>query len=133
MSCIQTAAECSVDAAISTQYPRALEWLDEVRPEMAGLTPPSNDATKVSDAVAGLDTVRAAIGGTGNLTPTIQCGWNRVLATGQTTVSLPGDDGTTQAGSLLRYKDDGGRHDHRSQHRLDVGEEDRARQHGQRR
>jgi len=106
MSCIRTAAECSVDAAISTQYPRALAWLDEVRPDMDGLTPPSTDLSKVSDAVDGLDAVRAAIGGTGNLTPTIQCGWNRVLATGQTTATLPGDDGTIQSGLPSRgYKD----------------------------
>lgn len=106
MSCIQTAAECSVDAAISTQYSRALEWLDEVRPDMEGLTPPSTDLTKVSDAVDGLDTVRAAIGGTGNLTPTIQCGWNGVAATGQTTASLPGDDGAIQAGLPSRGYND---------------------------
>jgi hypothetical protein len=78
ISCVTNAAECSVDVAISTQYPRALEWLDAVKPKMLALTPPGKDPNKMTDAAAGLDAVRMAIAGPSNgATPDIQCGSNR--------------------------------------------------------
>ncbi|MBI3784890.1 MAG: DUF1566 domain-containing protein [Deltaproteobacteria bacterium] len=77
ISCVTAAAECSVDAAISTQYPRVLEWLNAVKPKMQALSPPATDLTKVDDAVAGLDAVHNAITGHGSgTTPGIQCGSN---------------------------------------------------------
>jgi hypothetical protein len=75
ITCIDDSHECAGDTAISTQYPRALEWLGLVRPVMAGLTPPATDPTKISDALTALDTVKAAIDGTPvDNKPDIECG-----------------------------------------------------------
>ncbi len=75
INCIQVSQECAVDAAISTQYPRALEWLDAVKPKMGLLTAPGTDPNKITDAVAGLDAVRAAMAGpSAGTTPGMRCG-----------------------------------------------------------
>jgi len=73
--CISAATECDVDAAIAAQYPRVLDWLALVKPSMQALTPPVSDPNKITDAVAGLDAVKAAIDGpdTDNVV-SIQCG-----------------------------------------------------------
>jgi hypothetical protein len=75
LSCILNAQECGADMQISTQYPRALEWLAAVRPAMNNVTPPSGDPSKVTDAVAALDEVRTSLqgGGSGNV-PHFGCG-----------------------------------------------------------
>lgn len=81
-ACITASADCSVDAAIATQYPRALEWLDAVELAMLALFPPAIDPTKISDAVAGLTAVRTAIAGPSNgSSPDIQCGGIRASGT----------------------------------------------------
>jgi hypothetical protein len=74
-ACLMAVAECGVDAAVATQYPRALEWLAEVKPSMQALTSPSGDLSKITDAVAALDAVKAAIDGPNNdNVVSIQCG-----------------------------------------------------------
>jgi len=57
VDCIVAGAECGANHAIVTQYPRALEWLDEIRPALLALTPPA------TAAVAALDAVNAALEG----------------------------------------------------------------------
>jgi len=73
--CISASAECSVAAAIATQYPRALEWLALARTAMQTVPPPASDAARTSDAVSGLDAVKAEIDGPNNDNiASIQCG-----------------------------------------------------------
>jgi hypothetical protein len=75
IGCVTTAAECDVDSAIASQYPRAIEWLNLVKPSMQVLAPPLTDPNKVSDAVAGLAAVKAELDGPDNdNTVSIQCG-----------------------------------------------------------
>ena len=86
-SCVTTAAECAVDTAISTQYPRALEWLAEVKVAMqtANATYSSTtDPNKITDAIKGLDAVRTAIDGPDNDgNPSPSCGQGGQLLTCQ--------------------------------------------------
>ncbi|MBI1813986.1 MAG: DUF1566 domain-containing protein [Deltaproteobacteria bacterium] len=73
--CIAASHACAAQQAIVTQYPRALEWLADVRTVMATLLPPVSDPTKISDALAGLDAVVAAIDGPdADGQPNLQCG-----------------------------------------------------------
>ena len=84
VECMTNAAECAVDTAISTQYPRALEWLAAVRPAMEAITPPATDPNKISDALAGLDAAKAAIDGPDNdNVPSVSCGQGGQLLTCQ--------------------------------------------------
>jgi len=79
IDCLTAAAECAVDSIIASQYPRALEWLNLVKPSMQALSPPAGDAVKISDAVAGLDAVKAAIDGPDNDNIiSIQCGGSQI-------------------------------------------------------
>lgn len=106
ISCIQQSQECAVDTAVSTQYPRALEWLGLVETKMLLLSPPSTDPDKISDAVDALENVRQSIAGPGGLAaPNMQCGRKDFVATGQTTSYAAGDDGAVRAGAALRYHD----------------------------
>jgi hypothetical protein len=74
LSCIETSQTCAARAAVSTQYPRALEWLAAVKPVMQALTPPATDPNKITDAVAGLDAAAAAIDGpNGDGQPSLLC------------------------------------------------------------
>jgi hypothetical protein len=73
--CVGVAAECDVDSAIAAQYPRVLDWLVLVKPSMQALTPPGTDPNKITDAVAGLDAVKAEIDGPNNdNVVSLQCG-----------------------------------------------------------
>ena len=75
MDCISAAAECDVDSAIAAQYPRVLDWLGLVKPSMQALTPRATDPNKITDAVAGLDAVKAEIDGPNNdNVVSLQCG-----------------------------------------------------------
>jgi hypothetical protein len=122
IDCLVASQECAVQAAISTQYPRALAWLDEVKQAMNNVSSPARDMTQVSDAVAGLDGLRAAIAGpSAGMTPQFQCGNSGVpaqsLRTGQTTCynaggaviacAGSGQDGELQKGVARQYVDNG--------------------------
>jgi len=86
MDCISTAAECDVDSAIAAQYPRVLDWLNLVKPSMQALTPPATDPSKITDAVAGLDAVKAEIDGPNNdNVVSLQCGG--IVSTGTAVAS----------------------------------------------
>src|SRR5262249_16276739 len=75
IDCEAAALTCAARHAVSAQYPRALEWLALVKPAMQALTAPAGDPQQISDAVAGLDAVKAAIDGPdGDNAPSIQCG-----------------------------------------------------------
>jgi hypothetical protein len=103
VDCIAASAECSVEAAISTQYPRALEWLALVKPSMESLTPPLSDTNKIWDAVAGLDAVKAAIGGTPtDGSPSIQCGASPAICGNGVAETSEACDGTDLAGQTCQ-------------------------------
>lgn len=86
MDCISAAAECDVDSAIAAQYPRVLDWLVLVKPSMQALTPPGTDPNKITDAVAGLDAVKAEIDGPNNdNVVSLQCGG--IVSSGTAAVS----------------------------------------------
>ena len=71
-SCVAAASECAVDSAIAVQFPRALEWMERVAPEMAAS---SADPAKIAEALANLAAVEAAIeGATDDNMPEISCG-----------------------------------------------------------
>ena len=71
-SCVAAASECAVDSAIAVQFPRALEWMERVAPEMAAS---SADPAKIAEALANLAAVEAAIeGATEDNMPEISCG-----------------------------------------------------------
>ncbi|MBI1814979.1 MAG: hypothetical protein HYR72_08385 [Deltaproteobacteria bacterium] len=75
IDCVRNAHTCAAHAAIATQYPRALEWLALVKPAMQALVPPATDPNKITDAVAGLTALDAAMeGGADDNRPTLQCG-----------------------------------------------------------
>ena len=102
VDCIAASAECSVEAAISTQYPRALEWLTLVKPWMQLRTPPPQDLSQVGDAVAGLDAVKAAMDGTPtDGSPSIQCGSPAICGNGVAETS-EACDGTDLAGQTCQ-------------------------------
>ena len=71
-SCLAAAIECAVDSAIATQFPRALEWMEWVGPEMAAS---HGNPDRIAEAVAALAAVEAAIeGATDDNLPEISCG-----------------------------------------------------------
>jgi hypothetical protein len=72
--CIIASHECEAAAAIAAQYPRAPEWLTDVRTPMLAVPTPVADTGKDTDAVAGLDSVDAAIDSDGDDEPDITCG-----------------------------------------------------------
>ncbi len=43
VDCLQAAARCEGNQQVATQYPRALEWLGEVRPAMVAMVAPSTE------------------------------------------------------------------------------------------
>lgn len=114
IDCIEAAAECNVASSIASQYPRAIDWLNLVKPSMQVVSPPAADPTKVTDAVAGLDAVKAELDGPNNdNVVSIQCGGivstgtSTLPKSGQTTAYGAGSDGSVQAGSGLSYTDNG--------------------------
>lgn len=134
--CVAASHACAAQQEIVTQYPRALEWLAEVRTAMVALTPPAADPNKITDAVAGLDAVVAAIDGPdGNGQPNIRCGAGGLPATGQTTCYDSSGTIISCSGTGARRRAAEGRrpqlhrqrrwHDHRQPDRLDVGEAER--------
>jgi len=75
IDCIDNAHECAADLAISVQYPRALEWLNLVKPLIAALVAPATDPNKYTDAVTAISQVVDAIDGPDlNGVPSMQCG-----------------------------------------------------------
>ncbi len=114
IDCIRAANECALDSAIAAQFPRALEWLDLVRPAIAALVPTP------TAALATLDAANAALEGPVDDDQIhIGCGAGDLPATGQLTaytsdkndgivapVAVP-DDGTLRVGATLRYADNG--------------------------
>ena len=97
IDCITAAAECDMDSTIAAQYPWVLDWLDLVKPSMQGLTPPGTDPTKVTDAVAGLEAVKAELDGPDNdNVVSIQCGGIGSVGTA-TAVSSPARPSRTAA------------------------------------
>lgn len=112
--CLIAAHECATNVQVSTQYPRALEWLDAVRPAMVALSP------SPTDAIAELDEVNAAIEGpTDDDKPEVACGRGNFPASGQIVSygadkneGIPGgvpvaDDGDVRSGAPLRFVDNG--------------------------
>jgi len=74
IDCLIKSHECEARQAIAEQYPRVSEWLTLVQPIMAGLTPPTNDPTKITDAVNGLIAADTAIDSDSDNKPDLQCG-----------------------------------------------------------
>ena len=71
-SCVAAASECAVDSAIAAQFPRALEWMERVGPEMEAF---HGNPNRIAEAVAALAAVEAAIeGATDDNLPEISCG-----------------------------------------------------------
>jgi len=81
IDCVAASHTCGAQQTIATQYPRAVEWLNDVAPLMSELSPPSTDTSQITDAMAGLNAVVAAMdpGNTGQAS--FQCGDNGQLAT----------------------------------------------------
>ena len=74
VECLALAASCQARQAVSVQYPRALEWLDLIRPAISDLDPAASDP-KVQDALTALDALNASIDGTpDDHMPDIRCG-----------------------------------------------------------
>jgi hypothetical protein len=91
IDCVAASHACSAQQTIATEYPRAIEWLGDVRPFMNEVSPPSSDPTAASDAVAGLDAVMAAMDPDNTGQSNFLCGGivvlppgSRPLRTGQT-------------------------------------------------
>jgi hypothetical protein len=114
LDCIKAASNCGADTVIAAQVPRALEWFDRVRPDMAALVPTP------TAALATLDATNAAIEGrVDDDLVGIRCGHSALPASGQLTAytadtndGVPGavavpDDGTLRFGEALRFVDDG--------------------------
>jgi hypothetical protein len=76
VDCIDNSHICAADTAISTQYPRALQWFDLVKTAILALPgAPASDPNRYTDALAGLNLVDTAIeGSTNDNIPGIECG-----------------------------------------------------------
>ena len=74
ITCMVAASAWATNTAIAAIYPRALEWLNLIRPALAALKPPEDDPNQIADALAGLDAVRVALNGQA----TALCGNGRV-------------------------------------------------------
>lgn len=94
LDCVVASHWSAAATAIATEFPRALEWLDELRPAVLG--------SAGSDAVAALDRLAAEIEASGRGAPS-----PALPATGQTTSYTPGDDGALRIGAPLRFHDNG--------------------------
>jgi hypothetical protein len=73
INCITAAAECDVASAIASQYPRVLDWLNLAQPAMSAVAPGA-DASKVTDAVAALTTLKTELDPNDANVVSIQCG-----------------------------------------------------------
>jgi hypothetical protein len=74
-ACVQRSHECAAEAALATEYPRALEWLDLIVAAMGSVVPPPTDPAKVADALVAATALNSAIEGAGNDdVPNLQCG-----------------------------------------------------------
>jgi hypothetical protein len=94
LDCVVAAHWSAAATAIGTQYPRAAQWLAQLRPAM-------NGAAGASDALTALDRLTAEIEAQG---PTSR---GALPATGQTESYAPGDDGDLRRGAPLRFRDNG--------------------------
>jgi hypothetical protein len=74
-ACLDMLHDCASNLSISVQYPRAIEWLNVVRPAIVALPPSTKDPNKYTEAVAGLDAVKNALdGAVVDGVPDFQCG-----------------------------------------------------------
>lgn len=81
VDCVTASHACGAQQTIATQYPRAVEWLNDVKPDMNALSPsPVTDTSQISDAVAGLTAVVAAMDPANTGQAAFQCGDNGQLA-----------------------------------------------------
>jgi hypothetical protein len=81
-ACLVAASTRAAAAAMTAMYPRALEWLDLVRPAMASLQPPEEDPTRITDALAALDAVKGELDGQLPPNPIVTCG-NGIVDSGE--------------------------------------------------
>ena len=68
IDCALAVTNCGADQSVVTQYPRALEWLAALEPELVALGP------KYTDAVTAVQELRSSIDLFDNGNPTINCG-----------------------------------------------------------
>ena len=94
LGCVVAAHWSAAATAVATQYPRAVQWLAQLRPAMSG-------SAGASDAITALDRLAAEIEAQGE-TPQ-----GSLPATGQTESYAPGDDGDLRVGAPLRFRDNG--------------------------
>jgi hypothetical protein len=94
LDCVVGSHWAAAATAIAIEFPRALEWLSDLRPAML-------ERADSSDAVAALDVLVAEIENGGKKTAPA------LPATGQTVSYAPGDDGALRTGAPLRFRDNG--------------------------
>src|SRR5262249_13236128 len=74
IACLTAAAACDANAAIATQFPRVLEWLNLAQAAVQPVTPPPSDLPKASDALPALTPVHPALDPYNNDFVNLQCG-----------------------------------------------------------
>lgn len=117
-ACMAEAAQCQARQLVATQWPRALESFDALRPALARMPA----GAERDDALAALDAINSAIEGKRNDNlPELACGlWgSSLLVTGQTrcdqgdgtlgdcAAAADGNDAKHRAGRGFRYVDNG--------------------------
>ncbi len=111
IACLLAVGRCQADLAMSVQYPRTIEWLAEMRPQIEALD---------ADALAVLDALDLSLDANRDDTIDIRCGPDGPQffpATGQkitypadkngAPASAVQDDGAVQAGAAFSYFDNG--------------------------
>jgi sugar lactone lactonase YvrE len=107
-------------ATVAAAYPRAIEWLEEVRPFVVVQASPPTDPTRVRDALQALDALQAALekedataGNAAGQRPRVLPASGQAATymavtkgTGKHMGAVP-DDGALRAGEVLRYRDGG--------------------------
>ncbi|MBY0277836.1 DUF1566 domain-containing protein [Candidatus Binatia bacterium] len=94
LACVVASHWSLAATAIATEYPRALQWLGELRPAMAG-------GAGGTEALAALDRLATEIESAAEMpSPALP-------ATGQTASYAPGDDGALRTGAPLAFHDNG--------------------------
>jgi hypothetical protein len=103
VSCQIEAAQCEADLQVGGEYPRAIEWLGQVRPAIVALGPDP----AITDALQALDEFIAGVDTNGDGRIDQRCGPVGRLASGQTAADVSADDGDLRPGSALRFVDNG--------------------------